>query len=209
MTGRESRRPGSDGGESQTLFLLNRSGRVVLVWESTFLAEAASNTGRGVGGAQLRVVRELVGKGKGSYVFARLVRHPGTPGQVHSELVSNVDIAPTVAALTGASPTIRQDGVSLVPLLTGVSVPSWRTGLLQHWPGGDENGTSVNRPVPASYGIRTRDFRYFELSTGERELYDLRTDPYELQNVAGRAAYATIQADLRTQLAALKAQSPG
>jgi len=138
-----------------------------------------------------------------------LVRHPDTPGQVHRELVGNIDIAPTVSALTGASPDIPQDGVSLVPLLTGTPVPSWRTGLLQHWPGGDENGTSTNRPVPASYGIRTRDFRYVELATGERELYDLRTDPFELQNVAGRAAYSSIRATLRAQLAALKAQSVG
>jgi hypothetical protein len=39
-----------------------------------------------------------------------------------------------------------------------------------------------------------------ELATGERELYDLNADPYELQNVAGRPAYATQQQRLAEQL---------
>jgi arylsulfatase A-like enzyme len=134
-----------------------------------------------------------------------LVRYPGTPGQTDARLVSNVDLASTIAAIAGATPGIQQDGRSLVPLLTGATVTGWRTGVLQHWPGGDEKGQNVNRPVPASYGIRTVNYRYVELATGERELYDLRSDPYELRNVAGTAAYATTQANLRTQLAALKA----
>lgn len=137
-----------------------------------------------------------------------LIRYPGRPAQTDGRLVSNVDLARTIADLAGLTPGITQDGRSLVPLLTGATV-NWRTGVLQHWPGGDHLGSSTDRPVPASYGIRTQNYRYVELATGERELYDLRTDPYELQNVADTAAYASVQSDLKAQLDALKAGGAG
>lgn len=46
-----------------------------------------------------------------------------SPGRVYNEIVSHVDIAPTLLALTGASslPTRPVDGVSLVPVLNGGS----------------------------------------------------------------------------------------
>jgi N-acetylglucosamine-6-sulfatase len=138
-----------------------------------------------------------------------LIRYPGGPTGTDGRLVSNVDLAPTVADLAGATPAIPQDGRSLVPLLTGATVSGWRTGVLQHWPGGDQQGKNADRPVPASYGIRTANHRYVELATGEKELYDLRTDPFELQNVANRPAQATTQANLKAQLDALRAASGG
>ena len=36
--------------------------------------------------------------------------------------------------------------------------------------------------------------------TGERELYDRRKDPYQLNNIAGNPAYAQIEAKLAAQL---------
>jgi len=44
--------------------------------------------------------------------------------------------------------------------------------------------------VPAFRGIRTQTQSYVEYITGEKELYDLKTDPYQLQNLAGQAAPA-------------------
>ena len=37
------------------------------------------------------------------------------------------------------------------------------------------------------HAIRTLQHLYVEYSTGERELYDLQQDPYELKNIAGVA----------------------
>ena len=54
--------------------------------------------------------------------------------------------------------------------------------------------------VPAYNAIREAAWKYVELATGERELYDLNADPYELQNVAGRSAYAAQQQRLAEQL---------
>jgi arylsulfatase A-like enzyme len=37
--------------------------------------------------------------------------------------------------------------------------------------------------VPPYRAVRTRRYLYVEYATGERELYDLRKDPYELHNL--------------------------
>jgi arylsulfatase A-like enzyme len=125
-----------------------------------------------------------------------LVRYPGQPGRTVSEVVSNVDIAPTLAAVAGTTPGIPQDGRSLVPLIENQST-AWRSGVLLRYIGDSD--------VPAFWGIRTARYKYLELATGEHELYDMLLDPYELQNVAGQIAYQTIQADHARQLEALKA----
>ncbi len=133
-----------------------------------------------------------------------LVRWPGHAAKDVWRLVSNVDIASTVAGLAGVTPAAPQDGRSLVPLLTG-TVSTWRTGLLLHWPGHIARKPGDPDYVPPFWGIRTADHLYVEIGTGERELYDLKNDPNELANLAGRPAYATVQEQLRRRLAELKA----
>jgi N-acetylglucosamine-6-sulfatase len=120
-----------------------------------------------------------------------LVRYPSAANRTDQRLVSNADLAATFADLADATPTRPQDGASLVPLLEGQQ-PTWRTGVLLQWV-----GSSL---VPAYNAIREPAWKYVELATGERELYDLNADPYELQNVAGRSAYATQQQRLAEQL---------
>jgi hypothetical protein len=51
--------------------------------------------------------------------------------------------------------------------------------------------------VPAYRGLRMSDYVYIEYVTGEKELYNIRNDPYELQNLA-----ATADAALLAQFAA-------
>jgi N-acetylglucosamine-6-sulfatase len=120
-----------------------------------------------------------------------LVRYPGAANRTDQRLVSNADLASTFADLADATPTRPQDGASLVPLLEGQQ-PTWRTGVLLQWAGGGN--------VPAYNAIREAAWKYVELATGERELYDLTADPYELQNVAGQPAYAAQQQRLAEQL---------
>jgi N-acetylglucosamine-6-sulfatase len=120
--------------------------------------------------------------------------------------VSNVDLASTFTSYAGTVPDIPQDGRSLVPLLTGSAPPSWRQAILMHWQG-ERGAGSEAAPF---WAIRTLDHLYVELiETGEKELYDLTGvigagDPYELDNRAGQAAYARVQAQLAARLAALK-----
>ncbi|OJF14282.1 hypothetical protein BG844_10650 [Couchioplanes caeruleus subsp. caeruleus] len=49
-------------------------------------------------------------------------------------------------------------------------------------------------------GIRTAAYKLLEHDNGERELYDLITDPREKVNVYTEPAYASIRADLTRRL---------
>ena len=133
-----------------------------------------------------------------------LVRYPGASQHDDPSLVSNVDVAPTIADIanvsaSGSAPGI--DGASLLPQLNGAP-PSSRKGVLIEWAGG--------YGMPAWFGVRTKNLAYIELQTGERELYDLggvvgKPDPYELRNRAGDPAYRHVEAKLANLLRRLKA----
>lgn len=127
-----------------------------------------------------------------------LVRYPGTDQRVEDALVSNLDIAPTLAELAGAVPTIPQDGQSLVPLLDGDQTQT-RDHLLL--------GVVRSNTIPDYWAIRTPDLKYVELKTGEKELYDLVADPYEMDNRSGDPAYADQESALAYELDRLNVMS--
>lgn len=113
-----------------------------------------------------------------------LVRGPGVQaGVTLDQLALNIDVAPTIAALAGASASRVMDGQSLVPLLVSDTPPSnWRHDFL----------VEIYRIIPslsgaAGFALRTQHETYVEYADGFRELYDLRTDPYQLQNLAATA----------------------
>jgi N-acetylglucosamine-6-sulfatase len=139
-----------------------------------------------------------------------MVRGPGVPaGAVRQQLVVNTDLAPTLADLAGASIPAFVDGRSFAPLLTTTPPSSWRTAFLQEgW--GEESAT------PTNTGVRTRRYMFVEYESGERELYDLALDPYQLESkpqAGNEQLYTTLGnrlAKLRTCAAAtcLTAEGP-
>jgi arylsulfatase A-like enzyme len=117
------------------------------------------------------------------------------PGQIPADtvsdaLVSNVDLAPTLADFGGA--TLSVDGVSLRPLLTDVASSVRDSVLLEHldWSA---------LPVPTYCGIRTPGFTFVHYATGEEELYDLSRDPKQLLNVAAARPNKTNELRALTQ----------
>src|SRR4051812_19410074 len=103
-----------------------------------------------------------------------LTSHAGTD----SHLVVNIDIAPTIADLAGVSDH-GAEGRSLVPLLRE-SHPPWRSDFLLEHMKSDPVGP------PSFCGVRGENEVYVLYATGEEELYDLRSDPYELDNLASK-----------------------
>ena len=118
-----------------------------------------------------------------------------TPGSVDGDHYAlNVDIAPTIADLAGATPTLAVDGRSLVPILMDTSA-AWRTEWFLH-----EGTPTLDGIVAEASDGHT--YKYVEFSvTGETELYDLDVDPWELANLAGDPAHAAIENDLSARLA--------
>jgi len=131
-----------------------------------------------------------------------MIRYPPAieAGSRNGSLVMNVDIAPTLLELAGISypESAGFDGLSLAPIFEGER--RVRTAALV------EARNHFDRALH-DYGLRTRRFKYIELATGERELYDLKADPWELENVVGDAAYARRVARLKAWLDAEVARS--
>jgi N-acetylglucosamine-6-sulfatase len=126
-----------------------------------------------------------------------MVRGPGVPaGEVRQQLVVNTDFAPTLADLAGTPIPAFVDGSSFAPLLTSTPPSSWRTAFLQEsW--------REDSVVPTNTGVRTETHMYVEYETGERELYDVALDPYQLQS-RPRAGNEQLYSDLQTRLNALR-----
>ena len=114
-----------------------------------------------------------------------VVRGPGIPAGVRrSELVMNIDLAPTILQLAGATLAASIDGESLVELMTGaLSSQEWRDAVQVELL---TTIASSNQSVviPPYSGIRTPWHCYIEYSpTNEKELYDLVRDPYQLDSL--------------------------
>jgi arylsulfatase A-like enzyme len=105
----------------------------------------------------------------------------GRHGLVDRELVANVDFAATMAALAHVSPAYRTEGHSFASLITGQGKP-WvqRDVLLEHQ---YDNGEWTIGRAPGFCGVRTPDHMFAHYSGGFEELYDLRSDPYEMHNL--------------------------
>ncbi|HEX7084692.1 MAG TPA: sulfatase [Gaiellaceae bacterium] len=125
-------------------------------------------------------------------------------GTVSHAAVLNIDLASTISQLAGVRPGLPQDGESFVPLLHGRKV-SWRKAYVIEYLGRSQ--LRIGGPPPY-VAVHTKRYLYVEYRRGWRELYDLRHDPWELRNVAGKPAYAGEQRRLHLLLQQLVAAPP-
>ena len=123
-------------------------------------------------------------------------------------VTGNVDFAPTIAEMAGVVPPKYVDGRSMLSLFDAASRPpisAWRSGYLLEFYGYNQQSededvsepisTSLpkSKPKPEYLGLRTTDYLYVEYQDGFVELYDLKTDPYEMENIAATADKSLLQ----------------
>ncbi len=154
-----------------------------------------------------------------------LIRGPGIkPATATGELAGNIDLAPTILELAGATADKNIDGRSLVPYMVDSTLRTRRPLLFESFvetadveqQGGIArvsarrgNGASASIVAPPKdyLGIRLGPFKYIEWPSGEKELYDITKDPYELNNEIRDKNFAPIRAFLHSQLIRLEACS--
>lgn len=135
-----------------------------------------------------------------------IVIGPGVPaGRTIEHLAMNVDLAPTWAAIGDASTPSFVDGRSLLPVLSASppGLDQWRRLVLIEHYSPAQGRRARAAAIPEYHALRAADVSYVEYATGERELYDLRNDPYQLQNIY-QAADQGLVSTLRARLSALK-----
>jgi arylsulfatase A-like enzyme len=113
-----------------------------------------------------------------------------TGGKTRSQVVANIDLAPTIAALAGVTPGLTPDGISLVPYATSGKYRQKRAILLEVSP---TNANTFN-------AIRTTKWVYSALGSGEEELYNVKTDPLQLKSKHAQASLANKKAKLAASL---------
>jgi arylsulfatase A len=107
--------------------------------------------------------------------------------------VISLDWNSTILELAGSKPLDGAQGVSLVPLLRGESIPP--RPLFWHYPHYHPGGAT---PYSA---VRDGDWRLIEFFEGDRaELYNLKDDPEEQHDLS--AAEPKKTAELRSELQA-------
>jgi N-acetylglucosamine-6-sulfatase len=118
------------------------------------------------------------------------MRGPGIPqGVTIRRLAINADLAPTIVDVANATPGLVMDGRSLIPVVQNPSIAQGRELLIEE---------------PTFKAIRTPRYMYAEHNSGEKELYDLQNDPFELQSRHNASLYASVKAQLAARLSQLK-----
>ena len=116
-------------------------------------------------------------------------------GTTNDDFVLNIDLAPTFLELAGVKVPEDIQGKSFLPLFAKKAKPI-RNQLFYHY---YENGEHAVSP---HFGVRTDRYkliRYYK-RCNTWELFDLKKDPKELQNVYGQKEYQKITKELESLL---------
>tara|TARA_B100001971_G_C18094952_1_gene485573 strand:+ start:140 stop:814 length:675 start_codon:yes stop_codon:yes gene_type:complete len=138
---------------------------------------------------------------KGSFMAEEVIRVPlairhhdrAFVGQRIAELVSGIDMAPTILDCAGLEFNRPVDGKSILPLVKEESV-RWRDDLLIETFGHGFGRRDLGRAVVS------QDHKYVAWQDDLDELYDLVQDPFELQNVAGKSGSKGLLEEMQSRL---------
>ena len=135
-----------------------------------------------------------------------LIRYPKIikPNTIINEQCLNIDMAPTILKLAGIDKPDYMQGESLLNLLKDKKEDNWRKSILfeyyldTYWP----------YAGPNQIAVRTENYKLVDafLENDIDELYDLKKDPGEMNNLINNPEYDKIEEDLRNEASKLKKQ---
>jgi arylsulfatase A-like enzyme len=132
-----------------------------------------------------------------------IVRWPGVTdaGGRTSSMVQNIDFAGTILDMAGLPIPRDMQGLSMVPVLKGSLKGDLHDALYYHY---YESG---EHRVARHFGIRTDRWKLIRFEDNDEwELYDLRNDPREMDNLHGRPGWTRVSRSLTRRLEALAAR---
>jgi arylsulfatase A-like enzyme len=141
-----------------------------------------------------------------------MLRYPKhvSAGQTPGELVTNVDIAPTVLSLVGVPVPPEMHGRSVTDVVYAEKAAKpWRDAFLYEYSEFPDRSHNVQK----NRGVRTAKWKYIHYYAPpfnwkeEFELYDLEKDPEERENLANRPKFKTVVAEMKTRLEQLRKET--
>jgi arylsulfatase A-like enzyme len=138
-----------------------------------------------------------------------IVRDPRMPagrrGRIDAALTLNVDLAPTILAAAGLPAPRGMQGRDVAALYLGAAQPAWRTEFFY------EHAIIRNKEfIPASEALVRKDWKYFFWPDyGVEQLFQIRVDPLEENDVVAVPAHAAVLAEMRQRFRELKAAGGG
>ncbi len=132
-----------------------------------------------------------------------LARLPGwtDSGLINTEMIQNLDFAPTFLDIAGINKPMEMQGRSFSPFLRGRPIRNWPESVYYHY----YEFPAVHM-VKRHYGVRTKRYKliHFYHDIDAWELYDLQKDPREMDNVYENPEYASVARDLKAELTRLQ-----
>ena len=135
-----------------------------------------------------------------SFKMPFVIRWPGTikPNSKPTALIQNIDYAPTFLEIAGLAPPDEVQGKSIVPVLKDTTKQLRDALYYAYYELGEH-------AVPQHFGVRTQTHKLFYLpQTDEWQLFDLKADPLEMNNVYDQANSATVQSQLHARYEQLR-----
>ncbi len=124
-------------------------------------------------------------------------------GTTNDEFTLNVDLAPTILNAAGIHAPSMMQGRDVSPLYLAENPPAWRSEFFY------EHATirDINF-IPSSEALVRKDWKYFYWPDFQREqLFDLKADPTEENDLVADPAHAARLAEMRSRFAELKAEA--
>lgn len=124
----------------------------------------------------------LVGKGQAYDSSSRvplIIAYPDAvpAGRVVDHVVEAVDLAPTLLGFCGVQTPPFMQGKSLIPIMRSETESFRRSAFIE-----------LRHPFGHAFkAVRTREYLYLRTNRGEEALYDIASDPHQLNNIAGSA----------------------
>lgn len=120
-----------------------------------------------------------------------------------TEMVQNIDYAPTFLEIAGVEVPEDIQGVSMLPLLKGETPADWRNSLYYHF-----HEYPAEHAVKRHYGVSNDRYKliHFYNDIDKWELYDLKNDPHEMNNIYGQPGTEEVTKQMMSELKRLQEQ---
>lgn len=135
-----------------------------------------------------------------------IVRYPELikAGSKNSDMILNIDIAPTLIELAGAEVPADMQGMSFVTLLKNENA-EWRKSFMYEY-----FQESYAPGFVTATGVRNKKYKYIEypdMINDIDELYDLENDPGEMINLINSPDHQTVRSEMKAELEKLKTET--